>query len=411
TGKQHKAFCKAKTMSSVNHPLHILHMDLFGPTSAEAVNTACYVLYKVLVTKLQNKTFYEILTVENQANKSTGSKEANNSAGTQANDDQGANTEEIDLHDEYFILPIWSAYSTTEELEKLKRQEKEANDAVRKETNHANQNAYTNRTNLLNGVSTPISTAGPSIALNDDEPSYSDDPSMPHLEDIYASPSEGIFIDSSYDDEVLDERGVVIRNKERLVAQGHRQEEGIDYDEVFTPVARIEAIRIFLAFASYMGFIVYQMDVKSAFLYGTIDEEVYVTQPFGFVDPKFPNKFYTVVKALYGLHQAPRADVESKEFIKSGISQLSLNQKKQHVFNVLNAKLLEIAFFEFIELLIISTHKDPIQMLVVMPFDDLKFGDSDDSTFGVDVSTRLPVDRKSIKLLTFAPPIRDSQRA
>ncbi|GJX31934.1 putative ribonuclease H-like domain-containing protein [Tanacetum coccineum] len=70
-----------------------------------------------------------------------------------------------------------------------------------------------------------------------------------------------------------DERGVVVRNKARLVAQGHRQEEGIDYDEVFAPVARIEAIRIFLAFASYMGFIVYQMDVKSAFLYGTIDEE------------------------------------------------------------------------------------------------------------------------------------------
>ncbi|GJU42616.1 putative ribonuclease H-like domain-containing protein [Tanacetum coccineum] len=104
-----------------------------------------------------------------------------------------------------------------------------------------------------------------------------------------------------------DERGVVVRNKARLVAQGYRQEEGIDYDEVFAPVARIEAIRIFLAFASYMGFIVYQMDVKSAFLYGIINEEVYVCQASGFVDPKFPNKVYKVVKALYGLHQAPRA--------------------------------------------------------------------------------------------------------
>ncbi|GJZ01740.1 putative ribonuclease H-like domain-containing protein [Tanacetum coccineum] len=104
-----------------------------------------------------------------------------------------------------------------------------------------------------------------------------------------------------------DERGVVVRNKARLVAQGHRQEEGIDYDEVFAPVARLEAIRIFLAFASYMGFIVYQMDVKSAFLYGKIDEEVYVSQPPGFQDPKYPQKVYKVVKALYGLHQAPRA--------------------------------------------------------------------------------------------------------
>ncbi|GJR78482.1 putative ribonuclease H-like domain-containing protein [Tanacetum coccineum] len=104
-----------------------------------------------------------------------------------------------------------------------------------------------------------------------------------------------------------DARGIVVRNKARLVAQGHRQEEGIDYDEVFAPVARIKTIRLFLAFASYMGFMVYQMDVKSAFLYGEIDEEVYVTQPKGFEDPHFPKHVYKVVKALYGLHQAPRA--------------------------------------------------------------------------------------------------------
>ncbi|GJX73230.1 putative ribonuclease H-like domain-containing protein [Tanacetum coccineum] len=108
-----------------------------------------------------------------------------------------------------------------------------------------------------------------------------------------------------------DERSIVVKNKARLVAQGHRQEEGIDYDEVFAPVARIEAIRLFLAFASYMGFLVYQMDVKSAFLYGTIKEEVYVHQPPGFVDPAHPNKVYKVVKALYGLHQAPRAWYET----------------------------------------------------------------------------------------------------
>ncbi|GJT76846.1 putative ribonuclease H-like domain-containing protein [Tanacetum coccineum] len=108
-----------------------------------------------------------------------------------------------------------------------------------------------------------------------------------------------------------DERGIVIRNKARLVAQGYTQEEGIDYDEVFAPVARIEAIRLFLAYASFMGFIVYQMDVKSAFLYGTIEEEVYVCQPPGFEDPQFPDKVYKVEKALYGLHQAPRAWYET----------------------------------------------------------------------------------------------------
>nr|GEV89571.1 hypothetical protein [Tanacetum cinerariifolium] len=104
-----------------------------------------------------------------------------------------------------------------------------------------------------------------------------------------------------------DERGIAIRNKARLGAQGHTQEEGIDYDEVFAPVARIKAIKLFLAYASFMGFTVYQMDVKSAFLYGTIDEEVYVMQPSGFQDPKFLAKVYKVEKAMYGLHQAPRA--------------------------------------------------------------------------------------------------------
>ncbi|GJV11163.1 putative ribonuclease H-like domain-containing protein [Tanacetum coccineum] len=109
----------------------------------------------------------------------------------------------------------------------------------------------------------------------------------------------------------IDERGIVIRNKARLVAQGHTQEEGIDYDDVFALVARIEAIRLFLAYASCMGFIVYQIDVRSAFLYGTIAEEVYECQPPGFEDPDYPNKVYKVVKALYGLHQAPRAWYET----------------------------------------------------------------------------------------------------
>ncbi|GJV48609.1 putative ribonuclease H-like domain-containing protein [Tanacetum coccineum] len=108
-----------------------------------------------------------------------------------------------------------------------------------------------------------------------------------------------------------DERGIVIRNKERLVAQGYTQKEGIDYDEVFAPVARIEAIRLFLAYASFKDFVVYQMDVKSVFLYGKIEEEVYVCQPPGFEDPDFPDRVYKVEKALYGLHQAPRAWYET----------------------------------------------------------------------------------------------------
>nr|GEU83839.1 hypothetical protein [Tanacetum cinerariifolium] len=504
-GKQHKASCKAKTVSSVNQPLQILHMDLFKPTSAKAVNTDCYVLNRVLVTKPQNKTPYELLTsrqpiisylrpfgchvtilntidhlgkfdrkfdsgflvryylnskafrvynletrrveenlhvnflenkpnvvgkghvwmfdldyltnsmnyepvsIENQANKSTGPKEANNSFAysttiKSSRDKIEKNEKPVSQVEQVFL----------KEHEKLKRKEKEANDAVeslRKEATHDTQNARTSNTNLLNTASTPLSIAGSSRAFTDDALSYPDpfkiaaqnDLTIPHLKDIYASPSEGIFTNSSYDaDGVVtdfnnlettmnvipttttrihtihpktqilkdpnsvvqtmskvnknnkphaliyllerkqlglnrftgtDERGVVVRNKARLVAQGHRQEEGIDYDEVFAPVARIEAIRIFLAFASYMGFIVYQMDVKSAFLYDTINEEVYVTQPPGFVDPKFPNKVYKVVKALYGLHQAPRAWFQMSSMGKlTFFLGLQVKQKEDGIF-------------------------------------------------------------------------------
>ncbi|GKD41001.1 putative ribonuclease H-like domain-containing protein [Tanacetum coccineum] len=108
-----------------------------------------------------------------------------------------------------------------------------------------------------------------------------------------------------------DKRGIVIKNKARLVAQGYTQEEGIDYDEFFAPVARIEAIRLFLAYASFKYFMVYQMNVNSAFLYGKIEEEVYVCQPPGFEDSDFPDRVYKVEKALYGLHQAPRAWYET----------------------------------------------------------------------------------------------------
>nr|GEV60922.1 hypothetical protein [Tanacetum cinerariifolium] len=108
-----------------------------------------------------------------------------------------------------------------------------------------------------------------------------------------------------------DEKGIVIRNKTRFVDQGCTQEEGIDYNKVFVRIERIEAIRLFLAYACFMGFFVYQMDVKSAFLYGRIKEEVYVCQPLGFEDPNYPDNVYKVKKALYGLHQALRAWYET----------------------------------------------------------------------------------------------------
>ncbi|KAD0241433.1 hypothetical protein E3N88_44569 [Mikania micrantha] len=104
-----------------------------------------------------------------------------------------------------------------------------------------------------------------------------------------------------------DENGQIIKNKARLVVQGFSQEEGIYYDETFAPVARLEAIRLFLAYAALHKLKVFQMDVKSAFLYGKIKEEVYVCQPPGFEDNKHPDWVYKLDKALYGLKQAPRA--------------------------------------------------------------------------------------------------------
>ncbi|GJQ92039.1 putative ribonuclease H-like domain-containing protein [Tanacetum coccineum] len=303
---------------------------------------------------------YQLVRSENQANKHACPKEANHSVVKSSevknkgekstkNTKLKTNEKSVDQEDQAF-------------LDELKRQEKEANDAAEALRKKFAQNtkdlllqagaARASSTNTVNTASTPVSTASPSSGLsfthltNTDQ----DDSEIPDLEDSCDNPNDGIFTNASYDDEgavadftnleiimnvspiptsrinsihpstqILgdpksavyknkkDERGIVVTNKARLLAQGHRQEEGIDYDEVFAPVARIEAIRIFLAFASYMGFIVYQMDVKSAFLYGTIDEEVYVSQPPCFVDPKCPKKVYKVVKSLYGLHQAPRA--------------------------------------------------------------------------------------------------------
>jgi Reverse transcriptase (RNA-dependent DNA polymerase) len=105
----------------------------------------------------------------------------------------------------------------------------------------------------------------------------------------------------------LDENGIIVRNKARLIAQGYTQQAGIDFEETFAPVARLESIRMLLAYASHKGFTLYQMDVKSAFLNGFLDEEVYVQKPPGFINQTYPNHVYRLTKVLYGLKQAPRA--------------------------------------------------------------------------------------------------------
>ena len=104
-----------------------------------------------------------------------------------------------------------------------------------------------------------------------------------------------------------DADGVLVRNKAQLVAQGFCQKEGIDFEETFAPVARLESIRILLALAASKGFKLFQMDIKSVFLNGFIEQDVYVKQPPGFENPKFPNRVFNLQKSLYGLKHAPRA--------------------------------------------------------------------------------------------------------
>nr|GEU71267.1 retrovirus-related Pol polyprotein from transposon TNT 1-94 [Tanacetum cinerariifolium] len=136
----------------------------------------------------------------------------------------------------------------------------------------------TNNVNTVNAISTNEVNADGGIRSSE----LPFNPDMPALEDI------SIFnFSSDHEDD-----GIVIRNKARLVAQGYTQEERIDYDEVFALAAKIKAIRLFLAYSSFKDFVVYQMDVKSVFLYGKIEEEVSVCQPPGFEDPDFPNRVY-----------------------------------------------------------------------------------------------------------------------
>ena len=105
----------------------------------------------------------------------------------------------------------------------------------------------------------------------------------------------------------LDKEGNVVRNKARLVVKSYCQQEGIDYEETFAPVARLEAVHIFLAYATHKNFDVFQMDVKCAFLNGELEETVYVEQPPGFINTEFSNHCYILDKAVYGLKQAPRS--------------------------------------------------------------------------------------------------------
>nr|GEX44499.1 putative ribonuclease H-like domain-containing protein [Tanacetum cinerariifolium] len=219
-----------------------------------------------------------------------------------------------------------------------------------------------NNTNPYSAAGPSNNTASPTHRKSSfiDASHLSDDPDMPDLEDItYSNHESDVGAEADFNNletsitekpkrvhqalkdpswiEAMQEEILQFKMQKVWVlvdlphgkrAIGHTQEERIDYEEVFAPVARIEAIILFLAYASFMGFVVYQMDVKSVFLYRTIDEEVYVCQPLGFEDLDHPDKVYKVVKALYGLHQAPRAWYEtlSNYLLENGFHRGKIDQ-------------------------------------------------------------------------------------
>nr|GEX95755.1 putative ribonuclease H-like domain-containing protein [Tanacetum cinerariifolium] len=192
---------------------------------------------------------------------------------------------------------------------------------------------YSTNTFSADGPSNAVASGTRRKSSCIDTSQYPDDPNMPELEDItYSDDEDDVGAEADFNnletsitvssipttrvykdhhEELLQfkiQKGwVLVDLPHGKRAIEHTQEEGIDYEEVFALVARIEAIRLFLAYASFIGFMVYQIDVKSAFLYGTIEEELYVCQPPGFEDLDYPDTVYKVVKALYGLHQAHRA--------------------------------------------------------------------------------------------------------
>ncbi|GKB50473.1 putative ribonuclease H-like domain-containing protein, partial [Tanacetum coccineum] len=268
--------------------------DLKLPTTfwAELVNTACYVQNRVLVIKPHNKTPYELFL---------GRKPALN-----------------------FMRPFRCPVIILNAIDHQGKFDGKADEGffVGYSTNSKAFRVFNSRTRIVEqnlhvkfSENTPnITRSGPNWLFEIDALTKS----MNNKLVVAGNQSNGSTVLgfrastlSTADSNKKGERGIVIKNKARLVSQGYTQEEGIDYDEVFAPVARIEAIRLFLAYALFKDFVVYQMDVKSAFLYGKIKEEVHVCQPPGFEDPDFPDKVYKVEKVLYGLHQAVRAWYET----------------------------------------------------------------------------------------------------
>nr|GEV12685.1 putative ribonuclease H-like domain-containing protein [Tanacetum cinerariifolium] len=398
-GKQHRASCKTKPVSSVDQPLYRLHMDLFGATFVKSLDKKSYCLVITddysrftwvffLATKDETslilKTF--IIGLENQLSLKVKVIRSDNGTEFKNNDlnqfrvvngikrefnvlrtpQQNGIAERKNrtlieaartmLADSFLPIPFWAkAVNTTcydndgdaafdgkeHDFDAKKPKSKVILSPRRYRDLSAEFEDYSdNSSNEVNATSTIVSTVGKNssnstnpfsaldITYSDDENDVGADADFNNLETSITEEPKRVhqaLKDPSWIEAMQEE---LLQNKARLVTQGHTKEEEIDYEEVFAPVARIKAIRLFLAYASFTGFMVYQMDVKSAFLYGTIEEEVYVCQPLRFENPDHLDKVYKVVKALYGLHQAPRAWYEtlSNYLLENGFQKGKIDQ-------------------------------------------------------------------------------------
>ncbi|GKD42919.1 retrovirus-related pol polyprotein from transposon TNT 1-94, partial [Tanacetum coccineum] len=378
-GKQHRASCKSKTKNSISLPLHLLHMDLFGPTFVKSLMKKMYYLVvtddysrfiwvfflaskdetsgilKSFITGIENLVDHKVKVIRcdngiefknremNQFCEMKGILRQFSVARTPQQNGvaERRNRTLIEasrtmLDDSKLPTTFWAkavntaCYSALEDYSIFDFSRDDEDDGAVADMNNLNTTIQVS----------PI----PTTRIHNDHPLNQvirDLQSATQTRKMSKNLEEHGFVSTKWVfRNKKDKRGIVIRNKARLVAQGYTQEEEIDYDEVFAPVSRIEAIRLFLAYASFKDFVVYQIDVKSDFLYGKIEEEVYVCQPPGFEDPDFPDRVYKVEKALDRLHQAPRAWYEtlSTYLLDNGFQRGKIDKTlfiKRHKGNIL----------------------------------------------------------------------------
>ncbi|GJZ75101.1 retrovirus-related pol polyprotein from transposon TNT 1-94 [Tanacetum coccineum] len=346
-GKIHRKHHKSKTVFASNKPLYLLHMDLCGPMRVESINGKRYVL--VVVDDYSRYTWVFFLHSKDEASKVIIAFIKKTQVNLQLQVQRVRTDNDVfysmimmmlEAQGKRGIIGVFVGYSkespafiiTINELRKITNNEifaTNVRNSTMKFLRHDGEGEVFH--DGLNHFQREYSSS--SLMMRDADWASAMQDSLINLQglkfgDLVPDRRRQDFIKTKWIfKNKKDESSLVIRNKARLVAVGYCQQEGIDYDETFAPVARIEAIRLFLAYAAHKGFHSFQMDVKTAFLNGILKEEVYVGQPPGFVSKQYPDHVYALDKALYGLKQAPRAwcMILSKFLVDSGFQKGSID--------------------------------------------------------------------------------------